>query len=169
MRASPDAPDGFPFEEKNARHLAGLTKDEMRAWRQKHFTLAVDFILHKKRIFLSTAGVEKLRTATGQPPAAKTSYTKRTDDPDTAKSAVTKKTAAPAVVTVRVMRPTRNPHIVHVCADDDNPDAPRRVLRLRVRSAERFVRRMAVPALLADGYDDLYDVAGPYPRKKGVW
>lgn len=171
LRTSTDAPDGFPFEEKNARFHFGFTKDAMRAHRQQYFTDGVDFILHKKKLFLSPAGVKKMRAATGMPPASKTSGGSITDDPGALKPQPYKKTAPPEPVTLVIVRSSRNKRIIHAALEVADPTRLKQLMRLRVnpKMGERLVRGMKVPALLVDGYTDLYDVAGHYPRKKGVW
>lgn len=163
LQPSPDAPHGFPFEEKNARFYFGFTKDAMRAYRQKNFTGGLDFILHNKRLFISPAGIKKMREATGQRDKKKTSGSQSTDD-----SASIKKTAPPKPVTLLVVKPSRNKRIIHAVLAGEDPPQLRR-LRVNGKMAERFVRGMKVSALLVDGYTDLYDIVGHYPRKKGVW
>lgn len=163
---SPDAPSRFPFEEKTARHKLGLTEDEMRALRKTRLTGSIHFVKHKKRLFLSAEGVDILFAAAGQPAPQKVTTGQEGINPGDQKA----KKEPPSIVTLRVVRTDlANKHILLACPHDDDPDRPKRSVRVRVRSTANFTRRMEIPAFLVDGYEDLYDLARSAPRKKGKW
>jgi hypothetical protein len=160
------APVDFPFAEKNVRQKIGLPKDDLRALRRAHLT-AADFTIHKKALYLTRGAVEKLFTAAAQLPA-KSRCARSEDDPGAVKTAPAKKTAE--VETLLVVRTDlKNPHLLLACPKGDDPDRPEKPLRVRVRSTVNFIRRMEIPAILVDGYTDLYDLARSAPRKKGKW
>lgn len=165
LMPSPDAPIGFPFEEKRARFALGLNKDECRALRKAHLTDS-DFAIHKKRLFLSAAAFEKLQAAVGTAVPQKSGN--RAGAPFPLDS--TPKKSAPTVETLLVVRnDLANTHLILACAQTDNPDCPKKPLRVRVRDTTNFTRRMEIPAVLVDGYADLYDLARALPRSKGKW
>lgn len=164
--ASPDALPEFPFEERIVRHKLGLTEDELRALRKTHLKEDLHFTRHKKRLFLSPEGVDKLFAAAGQPIPKKIAAAKEGLNPG---DPAAKKTA-PEIVTLMVVRTDlKNRHMILACDLDDDPDRPKAPLRVRVNSTANFVRRMQIPAVLVDGYSDLYDLARAVPRKKGKW
>lgn len=161
--AAPEAPPGFPYEEKRARAALGLHKDDMRALRKAKLSTA-DWTVYKKRVYLSHAALQAIAAAVQAPSLKKNapaSQIERRHDPDPA-------TALP--VTLRVVRTDlANDHLLLACDDDDDPDHPKRPLRVRVRTTAHFVRGMQIPARLVPGYDDLYELTRPLPRKKGKW
>lgn len=164
--ASADGPPKFPFEEKDVRGKLGLTEDELRALRKTHLAGSVHFVKFKKRIWLSAEGVDKLFMAAGQPIPEKTAAALQGLN---AGDGEPKKTAAEVVTLLVVRTDLANRHLLLACAKEDDPDRPKKPLRVRVRVTVNFLRRMEIPAVLVDGYDDLYDMARPLPRKKGKW
>jgi hypothetical protein len=163
LTASPDAPDGFPFEEKKARHALGLTEDEMRALRKTHLAGGSHFVKYKKRLFLSAGGADKLFAAAGQPFPKKTAADQEgldAVDPAPAKCAT-------APVTLRVVRnDLRHHHMILACPQDDDPDRPKKTLRVRVRDPKSFIRRTEIPVIPVEGYNDLFDLDHSRPRAR---
>jgi hypothetical protein len=163
LTPSPGAPEGWPYEENRVRHRMGLTKDEMRALRQEKLTPFTDFTVYKKRVWLSAAASSRLLGMAG-------AKVKKTRGRTTAEDGSPVKKPPPEIVTLRVVRcDLRNPHLLLACPADQDPDRPKTTLRVRVRSAENFARRMELPAVLVDGHTDLFDLAHGLPRKKGKW
>ncbi len=149
------------FEERAVRYALGLNKNESRAMR-KALLQEGDFLIHKKRLYLTGEAVEKLRLATGGPPA------KNAPGLDCAQAAMEKKPAE--VLTLRVVRSDlKNRRMILACLGSDDPERPLAPLRVRVHDQKNFVRGMEIPAQLVDGYQDLYDLARACPRKRGKW
>ena len=168
LTPTPDAPEGWPYEESQVRHRLGLGRDEMRALRRAHLAPFTDFTLYKKRVYLSAAAVTRL-LGMADAKLKKSCGSAMAGDGGGVKSELAKK-AAPAVVPLRVVRADlRNRHLILCCPAGEDPDRPQTTVRVRVRSAENFTRRMELPAVLAEGHRDLYDLARPLPRKRGKW
>ena len=162
------APPGFPHEENQVRRRMGLSRDVMRALRQEKLAPASDFTVHKKRVWLSAAAAARL-LGMADAKVKKTCCGKGTVDGGAVKTAVAKK-APPGPVALRVVRcDLRNRHLILACPADQDADRPKTTVRVRVRSAENFKRRMELPAVLVEGHTDLYDLARGLPRKRGKW
>jgi len=161
LRPSEGAPAGFPFEEKMARHALGLNKDDARALRKAHLEEG-DYVIHKKRLYLSTEAVAKLGRVLEK---TRGSSIVRNGDP---KESVP---AEPApIVALRVVRADlKNRRMILACVPEDELAHPKRPLRVRVKAQANFVPGMEIPAQLVAGYADLYDLARACPRRKGKW
>lgn len=158
LEPSTEAPVGFPFAEKMAREKAGLSEDDFRALRGKHLRKDADFVYHKKAIYLTAGALKKIAPALlcrepgNEPPGGIAAQ----------ESALT-----PTVAKLLIVRTDlANTRLLLCCPENDNPDRPKNPVRVRVRSQEGFRIRTAIEARLVQGYTDLYDFAGKYPRKK---
>jgi len=156
----PQAPEGFPFEEKRVRYGLGLNKNEAREIRKRLLSEG-DFAIYKKRLYLSQGALEKMRSAV-QPKTDGSSPGSIVREPEPLKAALPE--------TLRVVNPNlKNPHMILACAAEDRVDQPQRPLRVRVRSQAHFVTGMEIPAIQVAGSLDLYDLARACPRKRGRW
>lgn len=163
---TPGAPAGFPYEENHLRYKMGLTKEDMRRHRQEHLMPSTDFTVHKKRVYWSLAAVRRLLAVLSPSPKKNAPAPPARSGADPAPA----KTTPPEIVTLRVVRcDLPNKHMLHACLPTEDPDRPKKTLRVRVRDTANFVRRMELPALRVEGYTDLYDLAHALPRKKGKW
>lgn len=175
------APDGFPFIENHVRARLGLQKDEIRELRKLHLQEGQDWILKKKRVWLSSAAVAVLLRAKGldAKTASPNAQTPNADDAgalkakvpnaDSKKNAPPKSEAGGGPVLLKVVQRCINKRMIQCCALDDNSLMPKKMVRVRVRNNEHFIRHMEVPATLVEGYTDLYDLARACPKKKGKW
>ena len=176
------APDGFPFIENHVRARLGLQKDEIRELRQQHLTEGTDWILKKKRVWLSAAAVATLIRVKGlgAKTASPNAQTPNADDGEALKAesseADSQKKSAPKSetepvkpLTLKVVQRCTNKRMIQCCPMDDNAIMPKKMVRVRVRNNENFVRHMEVPVTLVAGYTDLYDLARACPKKKGKW
>jgi hypothetical protein len=163
LNPSPDAPAGFPYLEKTARQKIGLPKDDMRALRRAHLKEG-DFVIHKKALYLSQGAVDTLLAAAEQL-SVKSRPAQSSSNSGPVKIAPPKKAPAPERLLI-VNATLSNKRMLHCCAADEDPDRPKKLLRVRVRSQEGFRIRTAIEAQLVEGYDDLYDLVSKYPRKK---
>jgi hypothetical protein len=156
LTASGDAPAGFPFEEKRARIALGLNKDDARALRKRALGEA-DFVIHKKRLYLSAAALEKMRAGLSATGAASCPGSIVSEPPAEIES-------------LRVVKADlKNRRLILACSAEDDLLQPKRPLRVRVRSQVNFRPGMEIPARRVAGYADLYDLTRPCPRKKGKW
>lgn len=179
-----DAPPGFPFSEKKARGHFGVTRDEMRALRQRHLTEGTHYARGKQQaVWLSDAGVAVLTRAQcpDAPPPPERADAPAAHECAPVKSALLsvlaarveqlQKTAAPiAVVRLRVVNcQLKNPHMLLACALEDDVFRPRQTFRVRVNATANFIRAMEIPVQLVAGYTDLYELTRKCPRQKGKW
>lgn len=158
LSPSPGAPDGFPFPEKIAREKAGLSEEDMRAFRNSTLKRDVDFVYHKKAVFLSAAALEKIAPGLLTPTAEKAQ--------DGAIAPQPAPIADEPVKLLVVRANLANKHLLLCCAVGDDADRPRATVRVRVRSTEGFKARQGIEARLVPGYSDFYDLVSKYPRKK---
>lgn len=138
------APDGFPYESNAVRLALGWSVAEMRAARAQRLD-AADFARHQKRIFLSARAVEllggdlsvvvKKNGAAGAPSAARR--------------------------ILRVVRADlRNTRLALACPDNEDPDRPRTLFRLRLRAGTILRRRQRVEARALPPYRDYFEFLG---------
>lgn len=179
LRGTLGAPPGFPYLERDVCRALGLNKDEGRGFRKSALKGAVDFVTHKKRLYLSSQGVERLQEAVGLAFAEKVrpSLTGEALMPGR-QSAAPEKNAAQkgvsmepaAIVELKVVRADLgNGRMILGCALSEDYERPKKTVRIRVRETRNFKRGMVVPGVLVPGYVDLYDLARACPRKKGQW
>lgn len=183
-----DAPPGFPFSEKKARGHLGVTRDEMRALRNRLLTEGTHYIRGKQQaVWLNDAGVAALTAA--QCPDAPTAG-EHAGDPNALESTPVKsalinilrqrveqlqKNGAPTAPTDATTKllvvncQLKNPRMLIACALDDDPFRPVRTVRVRVNSTANFTRRMEIPVQLVAGYTDLFELTRKCPRQKGKW
>lgn len=158
LSADPNAPTGFPFPEKIARQKAGLSEEDMRALRNQRLVKDVDFKYHKKAVFLSASALQKIAPLLQASPVEKAQDAPIPEQPTA---------IAPAAQSLLVVRTDlANRRILLACLEGDNPDRPKKTVRVRVRSTEGFRRRGEIEGRLVPGYQDLYDLVSKYPRKK---
>ena len=176
------APSGFPFEESTVRKKLGLTKDDLRPWRKKRLVEGADFITHKKRLYWNAGAVRQAfeqfglsaPPLPGEPGASTIPHDREAEKGDVAREPepVTAPPGPPAIEQLLVVRADlANRRMLQACPKGDNPERPKRLLRVRVRSADNFIRGMEIPAIRVEAYGmtDLYDLARALPRKRGVW
>jgi hypothetical protein len=180
LKTSPEAPAGFAYGENHVRAQLGLPKDEIRDLRHAHLTEGVDWVLKKKRIWLSPLAVEKLVAATGlgtknprpnaQNENADDAEALKSKSPPTESPKNPNLKANPAgPLTLIVVQQCKNRRMIQACAMEDNPIQPKAMVRVRVRSNENFRRHMVIPVTPVAGYDDMFDLARPCPKKPGKW
>lgn len=158
IEPTPGAPKDFPFAEKIAALKIGLSEQDMRELRNARLKLDVDFRYHKKAVFLSLAALKKIAPELGVQLPNQMQGAAIAEQPDPIPDAVVK------LMIVRADLP--NKRMLTACAPEENPDRPKKTLRVRVRSQEGFRIRTAIEARLVPGYSDLYDLVSKYPRKK---
>lgn len=156
---SEDAPDGFPFAEKIARQKIGLLEEDMRRLRTAKLKQGLDFVYHKKAIFLSAEALQKIAPALG--------VSLETEPQDAAIPVPGEAIASPVRLLI-VRADLANKHILVCCPYDQDPDRPKNTVRVRVKSKEGFRNRTAIEARLVPGYEDLYDLTSKYPRRKAA-
>ena len=174
-------PEHFPIAEKKARARLGVSRDELRAIRNAHLVEGTHYVRGQQHsVWLSEAGLAALSAAVLDQ-SQKTAPARSLDDLATSRAKLLSLLRArgyvaptaepdPAEIRLLVVRADlRNARLLLACAIDDDPDRPKKTVRVRVRSAENFVRRMEIPVRLVAGYDDLYDLARNCPRQKGKW
>jgi len=145
-------PEGFPFAEKMAIQKAGLSEEDVRHVRQRLLRKDVDFVYHKKAIFLTAQGLKVIA------PQLEPLDSKKSPDGGI---------AAPECVKLLIVRnDLKNRRLLLACLEGDNPDRPQKTVRVRVRTQEGFRIRTGIEARAVPGYDDLYDLTSKYPRKK---
>jgi hypothetical protein len=163
LATMPGAPPEFPYEEKRVRFVLGLNKDAAWALRQR-FLKNGDWIIHKKRVLLSAAALERLLAATGL------SDPKKNGGASCSSILQGIQPLPPVTATLRVVRADlTNQHILLACPADQDPWRPTTTVRVRVKSAANFKTGMELPAQLVPGHVDLYDLARALPRRKGAW
>ena len=161
------APNGFASENFNAKNeilesrltgRVGLTRDELRAFRQKNLDAKRDWYLKKKRVVWTESGVEKLRAHIAVPEI---------------KTAPAQNAALPEPVTLLVWKSNlTNKRIVLAYKPGTDPQRAENILRVQVRSSENFVRFVnGKPMELKARHlqADYYELAGACPRRKGRW
>jgi len=151
LERSPEAPEGFPFAEKMARQKAGLSEEDFRALRGKHLRKDVDFVYHYKAIYLTAGALKKIAPQL---------------TPVESNAAPGGIAAAGSVKLLVVRNDLKNPRLLLACAEGEDPDRPKKTVRVRVRSTEGFRIRSAIEGRLVLGYSALFDLVSRYPRKQ---
>ena len=152
LEPATEHPEGFPFAEKMAVQKAGLSEEDVRHVRQRLLRKDVDFVYHKKAIFLTAQGLKVIAPQL---------------EPLSEKNAQGGGIAAGECVKLLIVRTdVKNRRMLLACPEGDDPDRPKKTVRVRVRSQEGFRIRTAIEARLVAGYEDLYDLTSRYPRKK---
>lgn len=165
LNPTPGGPEGYPYTEKTARYHLGVSKDEMRALRHLHLREREHFVRGKQAsVWLNTDAVAALEALAGCPVAG--------DGKKRAPALIPVEFApVPDVeVTLLVVNARlKNRFLLLACPADDDPDRPKKTVRVRVQKTVNFERRMEIPARLVAGYNDLYDLNCNCPRKPGKW
>ena len=146
------APDGFPFAENHVRAQLGWSKDEIRAARKSQLVLS-DFTRHKKRVFLTAQAAAKLAGAVSVQKTARARPGSISDD------------SAPLLRSLKVCRiNVPNPRLVLACPEDEDPDHPRTILRVRIKPGTTLLRREPIVVRAVPPYTDLFDLI---PQRNG--
>lgn len=146
--------------ESKLSHVLGPSRNELRRLRGIHLLEGTDWIVEKRRVVWTLSGVEKIRAVLTLPPAQTA--------PETASALVV---SLPEPVTLLVHNARLvNKKLILAYAPGTDPADAKNVLRVRVRSAENFMRfvhgkPMEIKARHVQA--DLYELAGQCPRRKG--
>jgi hypothetical protein len=174
-------PDGYPISEKKARGQIGVTRDEMRALRNKHLTEGTHYARGKQQsVWLNAAGLDCLLKAIAPTSSLQE---KRAATPN-ARECDPVKAQLLSLLTERIATLQKTPesrqlrvvsanlqfkHMLIACALDDDHFRPAQPLRVRVNNNANFVRGMEIPVQLVAGYTDLFELTRKCPRQKGKW
>jgi hypothetical protein len=140
--------------------VLGPSRNELRRLRGIHLQEGVDWVVEKRRVMWTLSGVEKIRRVLTLPPE------KTAPDPACAVA-----TALPAPVTLLVYNARLvNRKMILAYAPGTDPADAKNILRVRVRSADNFMRfvhgkPMEIKARLISG--DQYELVGNCPRRRG--
>ena len=141
----PKGTDKFPWVEADLPTRIGLPREEVAALRKNLLTKNRDYITHKKLICWSVEGLRRVLDALDL-----------ADLP-----AFAKKPAPVRLEVFSVLKKTLNPRIILAT------DGTGRVVRVRVKSNEKFRPGMALKATHVAA--DLYQLAGNCPRFVGKY
>lgn len=142
--------------ESRLTHTFGISRNDLRALRQKILTPKEDWFYEKRAVVYTLGGFEKIRAhlAVGE-----------------IKSAQQAASALPEPVTLLVWNCRLvNKKIVLAYLPDTDPRDAKNLLRVRVKSSEnftRFVNGQPMPLKARHVQADLYELAGQCPRRKG--
>ena len=169
--------DGFPVFEATLPETLGVGRDELRELRRR-LTEGQDWILKKKRVRWSEAGVNRLRellklpasaptgtgnsTATSLPVSEKTPPASNAAQPD----------ASAAAVTLLVWQTVTNSRILEAYLPGTDPQQRKNIVRVRVRDNKnflRFVHEKPMELKARHLNADLYELATACPRWIGRW
>lgn len=146
--------------ESKLSHVLGPSRNELRRLRGIHLVEGVDWLTEKRRVVWTLSGVQKIRAVLTLPPALTA--------PDPAGAVVA---GLPEPVTLLVHNPRLvNKKLILAYAPGTDPNEPKNVLRVRVRSSEnfmRFVHGKPMEIKVRHVQADLYELAGQCPRRKG--
>lgn len=171
----------YPISEKKARGQIGLTRDEIRALRNRHLSEGLHYARGKQQsVWLNQAGLDVLlanlapretvtrnRAVGGNPHVL---HPVKAQLLNLLATRVAQLQKTPAPVTLRVVNcALKHPHLIVACALDDDPHRPKRPVRVRVNRTDNFIRGMEIPAQPVAGYTDLYELTRKCPRQKGKW
>jgi hypothetical protein len=171
--------DGFPVFEANLPAMLGINRDGLRNLRTK-LTEGEDWILKKKRVRYSNAGVDRLRGLLNLPIPTPATATEADDVTADANVPVSKKTAPAAnaaqpdgnaeVVTLHVWQTVKNPRILEAYLPGTDPKFRKNIVRVKVRDSKnfmRFVHEKPMELKARHLNADLYELATPCPRYRG--
>lgn len=179
----PATPPLFAHRESHVAGRLGISRDVVRALRDKHLTQGVHWDYIAKKVQLTDEAVAILAqthriSLTSIPPAE----TPAAPPLHTAAHPAGKKplllgppgdaaglVAMKHSVTLKAWRsPEGNTHILEAYLPGTNPMKRENIVRVRVKSNLNFVRHMELPARLVQ-VPDLYELTRPCPRDRGRW
>lgn len=148
--------------ESKLSHVLGPSRNELRRLRGLHLQEGTDWLVEKRRVVWTLSGVEKIRAVLTLPPEKNASAPA---------GAVVMSLPEPVTLVVYNCR-LRNEKMILAYAPGTDPNEPKNVLRVRVRSSANFMRfvhgkPMEIKARLIEGYSDYYELVGQCPRRKG--
>lgn len=174
----------FPHLEETLPASLGISREALRELREKHLVDGTDWILKKKRVRLSEAGLAKLRQVLQLPsatvPASEVEQQiagglppeKSAPPGGNAPAGGDTPPLQPGVIVLHVWQTVRNNRILEAFKPGTDPAVRSNILRVRVRDSKNFIRSvhgkpMAVRARHLQA--DLYELVGACPRRKGIY
>lgn len=140
------APTGFPHAESHVRAMLGWNKDEMRQARQTHLT-DKDFTIFKKRIYLSTAAAAQLAAQLAAPSPGKNAAAAPSSIADVPQ---------PLRTLIVCVTNLANPRLVLACPEDEKPERPVHLMRVRIQPGTQFRRRQVITVRPIPPYTDYF-------------